>query len=269
MKLIFQLLCFNILLTGRIMAQTPDPIPPHESFTINSKEVNETRVINIWVPQDYQTSSLSYPVLYMPDGGVQEDFPHIANTLAELIKTKKIPPFILVGIENTQRRRDLTPPTQVEKDKEIAPAVGGSAEFRAFIQKELIPEINSRYRTTTEKGIIGESLTGLFVTETLMVQPDLFDIYIAFDPSLWWNDKNLTETAKEHLVKLPVETKKFWFAGSSAKDIYKSTRYLARILEENAPESLIWLYSDEPKEKHNTIFRTTKEKALIWALNAQ
>src|SRR5690606_1498311 len=98
----------------------------------------------------------------MPDGGVQEDFPHIANTLSELIQNKKIPPFILVGIENTERRRDLSPPTEVEKDKEIAPVVGGSAVFRAFVQNELIPEINAKYRTTNEKGIIGESLAGLF-----------------------------------------------------------------------------------------------------------
>src|SRR5690606_27601557 len=104
--------------------QTPDPIPTHETFTIDSKEVSELRTINIWLPEDYKTSGLSYSVLYMPDGGIQEDFPHIANTLSELIQTKKIPPFILVGIENTQRRKDLTPPTQVEKDKEIAPIVG-------------------------------------------------------------------------------------------------------------------------------------------------
>ncbi len=250
-------------------AQTQDPVPVHETFTIESKEVGEIRTINIWLPEDYATSNLSYPVLYMPDGGIQEDFPHIANTLSELIESKKIPPYILVGIENTQRRKDLTPPTQVEKDKEIAPVVGGSAEFRSFIEKELIPEINKKYRTTSEKGIIGESLAGLFVTETLMVQPELFDFYIAFDPSLWWNDKNLSKTAKAYLANFPAEQKRFWFAGSGAKDISKSTRNLAKMLEENAPETLVWTYSDKPKEKHNTIFRATKEKALIWTLNAK
>ena len=257
----------SLILNCSVNAQTQDPIPNHDSLKIDSKEVNETRIINIWVPEEYATSGLSYPVLYMPDGGINEDFPHIANTLSKLIQSKKVPPHILVGIENTQRRRDLTPPTQVEKDKEIAPVVGGSAEFRAFIQNELIPEINSRYRTNERKGIIGESLAGLFVVETLMIQPELFDFYIAFDPSLWWNDKYVEKNASNYLNQFPTEQKKFWFAGSDAKDIYKSTRKLAEILGEKAPKNLFWKYSDELKEKHNTIFRATKEKAMVWGMN--
>lgn len=108
----------------------PDPLPVHEAIQIESTILGETRVINIWTPPIYQKNSESFPVLYMPDGGIKEDFPHIANTLAELIAAKKIPPTILVGIENTQRRRDLTGPTEVASDKEIAPIVGGSENFR-------------------------------------------------------------------------------------------------------------------------------------------
>lgn len=248
-------------------AQTPDPVPAHDSLKIESAGLNETRIINIWLPEDYATSGISYPVLYMPDGGIQEDFPHIANTLSALILSKKIPAYILVGIENTERRRDLTPPTVIAKDKEIAPVVGGSAGFRAFIEMELITEINNRYRTTEKKGIIGESLAGLFVVETMMIQPELFDFYIAFDPSLWWNDKHLLNNSPKYLTQFPLDKKKFWFAGSGAKDISKSTRKLADVLKETAGENLVWEYSDEPKEKHNTIFRATKEKAMIWTMN--
>ena len=125
---------FVSLLSCSNNQQPNDPIPAHETFTIDSKYVNEKRVINVWFPDEYKNSTDSLPVLYMPDGGINEDFPHIANTLSDLIKAKKIKPIILVGIENTQRRRDLTPPTSVAKDKEIAPVVGGSAAFRNFIQ---------------------------------------------------------------------------------------------------------------------------------------
>ena len=116
----------------------------------------------------------------MADGGIKEDFPHIANTLAELIKQNKIKPIILIGIENTQRRKDLSGFTTVEKDKEIAPEVGGSAQFRAFIKEELFAEITKKYRTSNKKGIISESLSGLFVTETFLQTPEMFDFYIAF-----------------------------------------------------------------------------------------
>lgn len=261
------LLLLLILWNCGINLQAQDSIPEFQTLKIDSKELNETRVINVWIPTEYANSKDSFKVLYMPDGGIQEDFPHVANTIAELVASKKIKPIILVGIENTQRRRDLSPPTNVEEDKKIAPVVGESAKFRAFIKKELIPEINRQYRTTAEKGILGESLAGLFVVETLMLDPNMFDFYIAFDPSLWWNDKNLVKTAKENLAKFPTEQKKFWFAGSDAKDIYKNTRDLEKILKtENLP-NLKWKYSDEPKEQHQTIFRATKEKALIWVLN--
>ena len=248
--------------------QPKDKVPSHDEFTIESKLVGETRNINVWTPPEYKTGTDSLPVMYMADGGIiDEDFPHIANTLSELITAKKIPPMILVGIANTQRRRDLSGPTEIEKDKEVAPVVGGSEKFRAFIKEELFPEISKRYRTTSEKSIIGESLSGLFVVETFFLTPEMFDHYIAFDPSLWWNNHYLVRTAKEHLALFPKTEKRIWFAGSSAEDISQYTNSLAEILKtENLP-NINWIYSPEPKEKHNTIFRATKEKAIIWTFN--
>ena len=270
MKIIYYNLLFILVtLTSCSNAQKyNDPIPVHDEFTIESKQVGETRNINVWTPPEYKSSTDSLPVMYMADGGIiEEDFPHIANTLAELIKTKKIPPMILVGIANTQRRRDLTGPTQVAKDKEIAPIVGVSEKFRAFIKEELFPEISKRYRTTSEKSLIGESLSGLFVVETFFLTPDMFDNYIAFDPSIWWNDKYLIKTAKEHLNKFSPNKKRIWFAGSGAEDIFETVGKMADILKDENLPNIIWKYSPEPKEKHNTIFRATKEKAIIWTLN--
>jgi len=262
------ILAVIIFLTSCSNASQPnDPIPEHETFTIKSKQVGEDRVINVWTPQDYKTSSDSLPAMYMADGGTKEDFPHIANTLAKLIKEKKIKPLILVGIENTQRRRDLTGFTEIAKDKEIAPVVGGSEKFRAFIKDELFLEIDKRYRTTNEKSIIGESASGLFVMETFFLTPEMFDNYIAFDPSLWWNNHYLVRTAKDHLSKFPTDKKVLWFAGSKATDISPYTKELANVFKTESPANLKWEYSDEPKEKHTTIFRATKEKAIIWALN--
>ncbi|MEK0397284.1 alpha/beta hydrolase-fold protein, partial [Lactobacillus delbrueckii] len=56
---------------------------------------------------------------------------------------------------------------------------------------ELMPAVKARYRTTNETAIIGESLAGLFVMETLFQTPELFDTYIAIDPSVWWNHEYL------------------------------------------------------------------------------
>lgn len=269
MKFIYYNLVFIFLtLTSCSNSSQPnDTIPEHETFKIQSKHVGEERTINIWTPANYKTNTDSLSVMYMADGGIKEDFPHIANTLAKLIKENKIKPLILIGIENTQRRRDLTGFTEVEKDKEIAPIVGGSEKFRAFIKEELFPEIEKRYRTTSEKSIIGESASGLFVIETFFLTPEMFDNYIAFDPSLWWNNHYLVQNAKEHLAKFPSTDKRIWFAGSNAEDVAPFTKQLADIFKTENRANLQWKFSDEPKEKHTTIFRATKEKAIIWTLN--
>ncbi|HIF85193.1 MAG TPA: alpha/beta hydrolase, partial [Flavobacteriaceae bacterium] len=108
---------------------------------------------------------------------------------------------------------------------------------------------------------------GLFVMETFFLKPKTFDFYIAMDPSLWWNNHYLVKNSNTFLTNFPNKDIKLWFAGSSAEDISKYTNSLAKTLKNDAPKKLIWKYSDETNEKHNTIFRATKEKALTWILN--
>lgn len=270
MKLICgTLIVFLIFMSCSTSAPILDKIPEHETFSVESKIIGEKRVINVWTPPNYSNNIEKFMVLYMADGGINEDFPHISNTLSDLIATKKIPPMILVGIENTERRRDRTGATQIADDKKIAQVVGGSKAFRSFIQEELFAVIDKKYRTTEKKGIIGESLSGLFVTETFLEHPEKFDYYIAFDPSLWWNDHFLIKTAKDDLAKFPKEEKRFWFAGSGTKEISEFTVRLEQILKTTDPPNVRWNYSPEPKEEHGTVFRATKEKALIWTFGTQ
>ena len=115
------------------------------------------------------------PVLYMPDGGLAEDFLHVAGLVQVSVGNGTMRPFMLVGIENTQRRRDMTGPTENPEDRKIAPQVGGSAAFRKFIREELMTQIATRYRTTRETAVVGESLAGLFVVETFFHDPGLFN----------------------------------------------------------------------------------------------
>jgi predicted alpha/beta superfamily hydrolase len=193
---IFLVLCG----TPAARAQSSAPLIIGETFTIESRVMGETRRINVYAPPGYAESpGMRLPVLYMPDGGMAEDFLHVAGLVQVSVGNGTMRPFLLVGIENTQRRRDMTGPTEVARDRAIAPRVGGSHAFRRFIRAELMPQVRSRYRTTNETAIVGESLAGLFVVETLFLEPDLFDTYIAFDPSLWWNGRQLVSRAGERL----------------------------------------------------------------------
>ena len=189
------------------------PIVIGRSYVIASKVLGDERRINVYLPPGY-VESARLPVLYMPDGGIGEDFLHVAGLVQVSVGNGTMRPFILVGIENTERRRDMTGPTDSEQDKKIAPRVGGSAAFRAFIRRELMPQVKARYRTTEETAIVGESLAGLFVVETFLKEPDLFDTYIAFDPSLWWNNQQLVSGAAEDLRKQPGLSKTLYLANS-------------------------------------------------------
>ena len=137
-----------------IAQNTNSPLVIGDTFTIDSKIMGEKRIINVYLPPGYKESpSLRVPVLYMPDGGLAEDFLHVAGLVQVSVVNETMRPFLLVGIENTERRRDMTGPTENEKDKKIAPRVGGSALFRKFIRDELMPEVKKRYRTTDEKAM--------------------------------------------------------------------------------------------------------------------
>jgi predicted alpha/beta superfamily hydrolase len=244
-------------------ADSAAPLVIGDTFTIDSKALGETRRINVYMPPGYKESTDSrVPVLYMPDGGIAEDFLHVAGSVQISVSNGTMRPFLLVGIENTQRRRDMTGPTQNEDDKKIAPQVGGSLAFRRFIRDELMPKIRGRYRTTGEAAIVGESLAGLFVVETFFLEPDLFETYIAIDPSLWWNNEKLVKGAAEQLRARPKLEKTLYLASSDEKGIAAVTQRLAGILTANAPSTIRWHYESMPGEKHSTIYQPAALKAF-------
>jgi hypothetical protein len=247
------------LLAGSAAAQ--EAVLPHETFTLQSAALGEARRINVWTPPGYAEGRTRFPVLYMPDGGVEEDFPHVVATVDSAVRAGEMRPVIVVGIENTQRRRDMTGPTTVARDSAIAPRVGGSAAFRRFIAGELMPEVRRRYRVTDETAIIGESLAGLFVLETFFLQPELFDTYIALSPSLWWNNEELVRTAAGHL-RAHRRMRAALFLSSAGDDIGPEAARLAEVLRANAPSGLRWAYVPRPDLQHSTIYRASAPQVL-------
>lgn len=240
-----------------------EPVPPHETFTIESKALQETRRINVYTPPGYDAAGATrYPVLYMPDGGIQEDFPHVATTIDTAIRAGEMRPLILVGIENTERRRDVTGPTEVEEDKKIAPRVGGSAPFRRFIADELMPEVRRKYRGSDETAVIGESLAGLFIVETFFLQPELFDTYIALSPSLWWNNEELVRKAGERLKARPDLRKTLYLSSANEENIAPVAARLAEAFRASAPEGLRWQYKPRPDLRHDNIYRSVSPQVL-------
>ncbi len=255
-------LCVGAWIHTANAATTAAPLAIGETFELDSKVLGETRRINVYLPPGYAKTDLRVPVLYMPDGGVGEDFVHVAGLVQVLVGNGTMRPFLLVGIENTERRRDLTGPTDNAQDRTIAPHVGGSAAFRKFIRDELMAQVKQRYRTTDETAIVGESLAGLFVVETFFLEPDLFDTYIAIDPSLWWNDHKLVDGAAASLYARPRRAKALWFASSEEKSTQEPAQRLADALRADAASGIRWHYEPMPEEKHATIYHPAALRAF-------
>ena len=172
----------------------PKPFVLGETRELWSKELGEKRVVNIYLPEGYSPGDTTrYPVIYLLDGGADEDFIHIVglvqyNTFSWI---NRVPRSIVVGIANTDRKRDMTFPSSIAGDRKLCPTSGGSARFMAFLEKDLQPFIQKTYHTSATKTLIGESLGGLLAAEVLFTHPALFDKYIIISPSLWWDDGSL------------------------------------------------------------------------------
>ena len=180
------------------------PLVIGETFTITSSVLGEVRTINVYAPPAYDASpDARFPVLYMPDGGMQEDFLHIAGLVQISVLNGTMRPMLLVGIENTARRRDLTGPTR---------------------------------------------------------KPDLFDTYIAFDPSLWWNDGELVERAAGRIAAMP--ERRLYLASSSEPELAQRTKRLADALAAQAPAGIQWHYEPMPEESHATIYHPAALRAF-------
>ncbi len=174
--------------------ETDKPFVLGRTLTFYSAQLAENRTVNIYLPDDYNPADTTrYPVIYLLDGSADEDFIHIVglvqyNTFPWI---NRIPKSIVVGIANVDRKRDFTFPSAQPGDKKLIPTSGHSDKFIAFIEKDLLPFIQSKYKTTPATTIIGQSLGGLVATEILFKKPELFTQYIIISPSLWWDDGSL------------------------------------------------------------------------------
>ncbi|MGI8670712.1 MAG: alpha/beta hydrolase [Aridibacter sp.] len=254
------LACFSLAQDLKVIDEKPFVLGV--THTVRSVELSENRNLNIYLPEGYSKDlKESYPVIYLLDGSADEDFIHIAGLVqfSNFPWVNILPKSILVGIENVDRKRDFTFPTRNEKDKKDFPTTGGSAKFISFIEKELQPFIEKKYRTNSSKMIIGQSFGGLLATEILFKKPELFNSYIIVSPSLWWDDQSLLSIEKKTLKN----KKSIYIAVGKEGDIMeKDARRLHTLLEERKQANVQIRFEYFPDENHATIFHQAVYKAF-------
>ncbi len=262
------LLAFSLnLLYGITFSQTPPEIEKKpfvlgEALTIKSEELGENRTLNIYMPEGYaKDTKKSYPVIYLLDGSADQDFIHMAGLVqfASFPWVKYLPKSILVGIGNTDRRRDFLYPTTIEQDKKDFPTNGGSAKFMSYIEKELQPFIDKNYRTNKEKTLIGQSFGGLLATEILFKKPELFGRYVLVSPSFWWDNGSLLKVKP---MKVNKKTEVYVSVGNEDAVMVQGAKDLYALLEKRKPEGLKSHFQYFPEEDHGTILHTAVYNAF-------
>jgi len=206
MKKIITIILFAIL-PWVTNAQKDNKIIIGSIERINSKILNEEREIRVYVPNSAGTiySQQKYPVLYLLDG--EAHFNSVVGMMEQLSSNGNtvVPEMIIVGISNTNRMRDLSPTNVLADlpmlDAETAKVTGGNPNLFAFMEKELFPYIQGKYKTEPYRMLIGHSLGGLTVINALVNHKGLFNAYIAIDPSMWWDNMKFLNDCKIKLAK--------------------------------------------------------------------
>lgn len=225
-------------------------------YTLRSEILQEDRPIIISLPNGYKESEANYPVLYLLDG--LGNIKHEVGTVELLTESGIVPPMIIVGIESLDRSRDLTPSMAGENvyggtGNADIPQSGGAPKFLQFLQKELIPFVESNYRTHPYRILEGHSFGGLFSVYALMENPELFDAIIIQSPALWWNSEEMTKKATA-FFKSHSDLNKAIYFGIGGGDGWGMQQELIRytdVIKNSNPKNLRWMHEEVGSEGHD------------------
>ena len=248
-----------------VFAQTENvkPLNIGEIRTIKSKILNEERTLNIYLPQKFDKTK-SYPIIYLLDGSMNEDFIHVTGLVQFFNQMYSMPETIVVGIANVDRKRDFTFHTDLKDLQKDYPTTGHSDKFINFLDKELKPYIESNFKTT-DNYLFGQSLGGLLATEILLKKPELFNNYFIISPSLWWDDESLLKQAPQLLFKIK-DIKKFIYISVGKGEhpvMVKDAEDLFDVLKKSNKKNWTIEYKMMETDNHATILHRSLYEGLL------
>ena len=241
-----------------------------KTISLNSEKTGQAHQVNIWTPPNMDGADKSYPVLYVIDGGIDQDFHHISGLaqLASINGQFEVP--IVVGIRTSQRAFQLTPkmtdPRYLPWNGEAEdPKMGGADDFHAFITDDVIPFIDANYPASDRKLVIGESLAGFFITREFLKYPDTFTDYIAISPSLWLDDQKLAKAAPTLLQSHKNKSRNLYLTmADEGGTMQAGLDKVLTAVNSAGLENLNLVYVDRrDSESHSTIYHGAAHDALV------
>jgi uncharacterized protein len=276
MKLFFILLLAALIGTANAQFIKDHQVVIGKTDSVASKILNEKRTVWIYLPTGYDPAAKQrYPVVYLLDADWNfAAFSGMEHELSEVIGNTVFPPMIIVAIPNTDRTRDLTPTNGTldpdgNKTDDFKTS-GGGEKFTAFIEKELMPHIDSAYRTAPYKMLVGHSFGGLTAMNIAIHHTDMFNSYLVIDPSMWWDGRKLLNQARDVFKQKKFEGKSMFLAiantmpaGMDTLRVQKDTSHTSghiksilevkNILQQNASNGLNWSYKYYNGDSHGSV----------------
>ncbi|MBL4656060.1 MAG: hypothetical protein JKY33_09590 [Bacteroidia bacterium] len=265
MKKIIYILSFFLFVSLSTVVnsqQTKDRVTIGESFWFDSKYLIEKILIKVYLPKQYEYSpkEVEYPVIYLLDA--EWDFHHGTGAIQFLMANGIIPEMIVIGIENSNNKSRYKYFTQTQTDE--CQICGGADKFLRFLNKELMHYVDSTYRTSSFKLLFGHSLGGLFVVNTFLSQPSLFNCYIAASPTIWWDKKIFLRNEKLFSSGQKHDNYLYVTIGNESKSMKNGVDSLHSILKTKSPFDLKWKLVQMDKETHGSITHRTIYEGLEW-----
>jgi hypothetical protein len=234
---------------------TKEALTIGDVVTLPSKILSENRILNIYLPEGYTAQdTLKYPVLYVLDGTINEDFLHTVGLTQFFNLQYTMPKTIVVGIANVDRKRDFTFPTSDKSLKADYPTTGSSAKFITFLEKEVQPFIEKNYNVNSTRMIIGQSLGGLLATEILLKKSEMFTHYFIISPSLWWDNESMLKEASGYFkAQKDIELYVYVSVGTEGEVMESEATKLSELLKRSNKKKLKVDFKFLPDENHASI----------------
>ena len=218
---------------------------------IYSDVLHEERIVLVSLPEDYRKSDQTYPVLFKLDGD-KGNFMQASAAAYYLFDMTDAPDPIIIGIENTDRNRDMLPDQKADS-------------FIQFIHNELIPFIDKNYRTNGFRILSGQSLSSVLALYSFLKLPDSFDAYIL--GSFGFYKESLAVLFENELKRnsdLKSVGKKYLFVGNGKRDMYdpdgtitKRGEQFLELLKQTVPSSVMLkckVYEEEGHVPYPTVY---------------
>lgn len=219
---------------------------------IRSEILQQDRDLLVRLPAGYD-STQSYPTVYVLDGS-SLDIP-VADAFARTVKDGRSAQVIVVGVPNMSaenRANHLTPPVLRTDVEDSASQAGQGDRFLSFMEHELIPFVEQRYRSTGTRAIAGNSRGGLLVVYSLVARPEMFQARFCFSAPLWRQDHRLSQFVRSKLDSTTIPPSFFYISAGEdeTERIRDGFEDFRKILEQCAPPQLVWRARVTPDAEH-------------------